>query len=90
MSASKRWGILSGMMLLAAVLLGATWWIACMALGVGMLINGPYLIALLCALLGVAFAWASVRAERLERIAERARHHAVQRAVRQGAREGGH
>lgn len=81
MKRSQIYGLLGVLCIAAALMLGLAWFIVCTAAGVGLLMNGPWLIAILIAALGAVFGFASCVAELREKDDERRRAIAMQQAI---------
>lgn len=85
MKRSQKLALLAVLCVLSGLLLGFAWFIFSLAIGGELLMNGPWFIALLITGLGAGLAFASAVAEGRERLAERSRQIALERAVAQGA-----
>lgn len=84
MKRSQQLALLATLCVLSGLLLGFAWLIFSLAIGGELLMNGPWFIALLITGLGASLAFASAVAEGRERLAERTRQIALQRAVANG------
>lgn len=66
MKRSRKLALLGMLCLAAAVALGIAWLIICTATGIGLVMNGPWLVALLAAGVGAGFGFASCLEEAKE------------------------
>lgn len=59
MKRSHKLALIGMLCLAAAVVLGIAWLLICAVTGIGLVMNGPWLIALLAASIGAGFGFAS-------------------------------
>lgn len=71
MKRSQKLALIGMLCIAAAVALSIAWLIICAVMGIGLVMNGPWLIALLAASIGAGFGFASCLEEAKERREER-------------------
>lgn len=88
MKRSQIYGLLGVLCIAAALMLGLAWFIVCTATGVGLLMNGPWFIAVLIAALGAVFGFASHVADLRERDEAKRRADELKRLIEEEVRNG--
>lgn len=81
MKRSQRLKLSASALVVLGLLVAFAWLIGSLASGVGLLMNGPWLVAVLLCALGAILAFASMVAEAREREESRQRYLAILRAL---------